>query len=400
MKVMIVSPVSYVPSNSGNSARIEQLIHALKYVDDNIALTFVLCPVQKIDQRYSAPLTDSNSIHHIVLNGGAPYPSRLLHRIKQFCKKKLKKHFNLEFNILEDFMEKDALIGRRAKSEFHQVANNIKPDVIIVEYLVMSSLVLSLEHKPLLVVDTHDKLTDRNKGLRNEHSDAFWLSLSKNQEKALLKRFDYVIAIQHLEAEYFAKLIRNQAVVKTLSILEPPKIIEKNTTSTETIGFIGSNNKHNINGILHFISNSWPKILQTLPNARLLIAGTIDKTLPIFERENITHIGIVNNLADFYSACDLIINPCLSGTGLKIKTVEALSFGKVVVTTEKGGEGLEDACGHGLFIERIDNNEFYIRCLNILNDPESKVQLENKCVTYIEEKYSKSLRDLKQILGL
>lgn len=400
MKVLIVSPVSYVPANSGNSARIEQLIHALKRVDDNIALTFVLCPVQKIDQRYSAPLTDSRSIQHIVLNNGAPYPARFLHRVKQFCKKKLKKHFNLEFNILEDFMEKDALIGRRAKNEFHQVVNEIKPDVIIVEYLVMSSLVLSLEHKPLLVVDTHDKLTDRNKSLRAEHSDAFWLSLSKNQEKALLKRFDYVIAIQHLEAAYFAKLICNQAKVKTISILEPAKIIENNTRATETIGFIGSNNKHNINGISHFISNSWPKILQTLPNAKLLIAGTIDNTLPIFELENISHIGRVDDLADFYSSCDLIINPCLSGTGLKIKTVEALSFGKVVVTTEKGGEGLEDACGHGLFIERMDNSDFYIKCLSILNDQESKVQLENKCISYIDGKYNKSLNDLKFMLGL
>ena len=39
----------------------------------------------------------------------------------------------------------------------------------------------------------------------------------------------------------------------------------------------------------------------------------------------------MNDPSDLYKLGDVSVNPCINGTGLKIKTFEALSYGKVVM---------------------------------------------------------------------
>ena len=51
-------------------------------------------------------------------------------------------------------------------------------------------------------------------------------------------------------------------------------------------------------------------------------------------------LGHVENLAEFYNSVDVVINPVEFGTGLKIKSVEGLAFGKPLITTPEGVVGL------------------------------------------------------------
>ena len=51
-------------------------------------------------------------------------------------------------------------------------------------------------------------------------------------------------------------------------------------------------------------------------------------------------MGRIDRIEDFYSAVDVAINPMIAGTGLKIKTVEAMNFGVPIVSTISGSEGL------------------------------------------------------------
>jgi hypothetical protein len=51
-------------------------------------------------------------------------------------------------------------------------------------------------------------------------------------------------------------------------------------------------------------------------------------------------VGPVDSLADFYGEVDAVINPMLGGTGLKIKTLEALAFGRAFVGTASALDGI------------------------------------------------------------
>ena len=51
---------------------------------------------------------------------------------------------------------------------------------------------------------------------------------------------------------------------------------------------------------------------------------------------------MVDNIVEFYKQGNIVVNPTLKGTGLKIKTIEAISYGKLVITSKHSSEGLYD----------------------------------------------------------
>lgn len=62
-------------------------------------------------------------------------------------------------------------------------------------------------------------------------------------------------------------------------------------------------------------------------------------------------LGFVEDLDAFLNACDVMLNPMLSGGGIKTKAVEALAYNKIVVSTENGAAGLlPEHCGSNLLI--------------------------------------------------
>ena len=62
------------------------------------------------------------------------------------------------------------------------------------------------------------------------------------------------------------------------------------------------------------------------------------------------------------------INPAQAGTGLKIKTVEALAFRRCVVTTPAGAEGVEDLVGKGIIVGATPA-AFSAAVTDLLRDP-------------------------------
>lgn len=66
---------------------------------------------------------------------------------------------------------------------------------------------------------------------------------------------------------------------------------------------------------------------------------------------DIVYLGFVPELAPVLSSCDVMLNPVLSGGGVKTKLVESLAWNKTVVSTESGALGMEKSvCGDKLLI--------------------------------------------------
>jgi Glycosyl transferases group 1 len=102
-----------------------------------------------------------------------------------------------------------------------------------------------------------------------------------------------------------------------------------------SFGYIGSGNPWNvrcIEGLDHMV--------QTRPNIDWALAGSITK-LRLLLKSNPHMIGVVASPSDFYEIVECVVNPMIGGTGLKIKTVEALSFGKPVIGTVAAFAGIQ-----------------------------------------------------------
>ncbi|MDP3650231.1 MAG: glycosyltransferase family 4 protein [Rhodoferax sp.] len=114
------------------------------------------------------------------------------------------------------------------------------------------------------------------------------------------------------------------------------------STSNGKVGFIASfGHPPNLEAMEFLMHHIAPLVYARLPHVEFLIAGREPpqgwvQAAPA----NIKFIGYVASLQNFYDSCDLIIAPLMSGGGVKIKVAEALCFGKALVTTPVGAEGI------------------------------------------------------------
>lgn len=111
----------------------------------------------------------------------------------------------------------------------------------------------------------------------------------------------------------------------------------------------------NYQAVAHILNDLLPILQDRLADAPILIAG---KGLPEDLQQQIlaTHgavkyLGFVDNLEEFLQAMDVMINPVLSGGGIKTKAVEALAYNKMLVSTVNGAQGLDAiACQPNLLV--------------------------------------------------
>ena len=138
-------------------------------------------------------------------------------------------------------------------------------------------------------------------------------------------------------------------------------------TDQPTLFHLGSMNwSPNVEGILWFLEEVWPEILLAHPDLTFTLAGhDIPDSIRNRHDTTVTVMGAVPNANEFMMDYDIMVVPLLSGSGIRIKIVEAMALGRVVITTSIGAEGLDVQDGKHLFIA---------------NTPEEFVSVINKCV--------------------
>jgi len=66
--------------------------------------------------------------------------------------------------------------------------------------------------------------------------------------------------------------------------------------------------------------------------------------------------GEMPNLKSIYDLSDIVINPLTIGTGLKIKSIEALGFSKALISTSVGADGLENGINSAFLLATMQMN--------------------------------------------
>ena len=108
------------------------------------------------------------------------------------------------------------------------------------------------------------------------------------------------------------------------------------------VGFLGW--EANVVGLIWFIENVWPSLLQEQPDLKFDIVGkNPDQRLvdaaAIYP--GITLTGFVEDLEEVYKEARVSVAPLLFGSGMKVKVLDALARGIPTVTTPVGAEGVD-----------------------------------------------------------
>jgi glycosyltransferase involved in cell wall biosynthesis len=125
------------------------------------------------------------------------------------------------------------------------------------------------------------------------------------------------------------------------------------------LGFLGGRDESNQQALDWFVDKIWPKIRSRFGDkVELHVAGQVCHSWHQ-RSEGIVVVGPIDSIDLFWPSIDIAINPVRFGSGLKIKNVEALAYGRPLITTSIGAEGLESASPNGL---RIANSESEWEC--------------------------------------
>jgi hypothetical protein len=217
-----------------------------------------------------------------------------------------------------------------------------------VNYAWYSKLFDVLPREVVRIVDAHDVFGGRAEYFAEIGLDPEWFHTSVEQETHGLDRADFVLAIQEQEAEILRG--RTRSAVHTVGFMEADGFlsVRKRAPGDRLIvGYIGSGNPFNVASMRVFAED-----LKARPDLRARIDVRLaGKVCSAFERIShpFTLVGVVDSVVDFYRSVDVVINPMRGGTGLKIKSQEALSSGKPLVASADAMTGISSTHpGHGL----------------------------------------------------
>jgi len=245
----------------------------------------------------------------------------------------------------------------RLREEEMNFMRKLQPALFHVNHLYTLGFALCLrkqlfgpDSRPPLILETHDvqsHLThqkgDRNPGTARPDG----LQRLIKSEVSLLKKADVLIHISRHDFAFFQRLLPSKP-----QFLVFPTIDEKFRSRVKRVPsppeaidllFVGQWHPANFVGIRWFLQTVWPLIVDR--NYSLKIVGAIGhmvqrKSPKLYKAFCACFVGEVVDLVPYYRAARCVIAPMRWGTGISIKTVEALSLGKPFVGTSTAFRGM------------------------------------------------------------
>jgi glycosyltransferase involved in cell wall biosynthesis len=218
-----------------------------------------------------------------------------------------------------------------------------RPYVAAVAHHIWTSLILSvLPDHTTKYLFMHDNFADRAALYRKQGLDpsTAWFSVSEAEQDRGMRRADMIFAVQEEEAAYFKSRVDKPVIV--IGVPFPVTGLPARERIAR-IGWAASDNPNNRHAFKE-LAAAWERNAFLNSTCELVIGGRITKFLPRRLPRGMVSVGPVRDMKDFYEIIDVAVNPDTTGTGIKIKTLEALSFGRPLVCTKIAARGLHSAC--------------------------------------------------------
>jgi glycosyltransferase involved in cell wall biosynthesis len=193
---------------------------------------------------------------------------------------------------------------------------------------------------------------------KQQEKSYFWSEYIKTLkwEHLMWKRATVCVALTHEDKTIMEQLESNIDVRIIPDGSDHEKMIDDGTLPNNSKNSIVSYNcpsilfvgnfayEPNVDAALYFSRHIFSLILKDVPNAKLFLVGNAPPpeicSLTSKNRQ-IEVTGRVASLIPFYKDADIVVCPLRIGGGVKVKVLEALAYGKAIVSTSIGAQGLD-----------------------------------------------------------
>lgn len=251
-----------------------------------------------------------------------------------------------------------------------------------------------------IVLNQHNIEWQRFEEISKSESISWIRKLISRVESLRLKKYEELIYEKiHFDGMTFVTeddidIFKQWITVRSYNLQLVPGGAERHFSSKtnktgHNIIFVGvMSNELNPEGAFWFINKVWPKIKKEVPDVHFYVVGKdpVEKLRRITE-SGIYVTGYVEDLKKYYEMADFVVIPVQHGGGVKLKLLEAVGYGKMVVSTSVGARGTLFQNGVDIIIED-DPEAFADHCIDILRHKENYLGIENNAIKLFEEKYT------------
>jgi polysaccharide biosynthesis protein PslH len=145
----------------------------------------------------------------------------------------------------------------------------------------------------------------------------------------------------------------------------------------------------NREGVMWFIREVWPQVRKEIPGIRFNLAGHGMPDDINNKNDLAIEVESAADAAAYMLSRGIMIVPLLSGSGIRVKIIEGLKLGKVIVTTYIGAEGLGLQDGREILLA-ADAKEFSEKLKWCFQEPELARRISENARNFAAKQFDTS----------
>lgn len=395
-KVLLITQCGAYPLSSGGGVAQYYFVDGLRHDVDFVY--FILCSSPKEIENFNIFKEKNPTIHAYCFNQSpVAQKKNAIRELGCRIKRKIFKPKGVESVYCDDdycdpyFLRVDHNYSDSYIQYINQIIEKESVDVVQMDFYETIDLVFALPPEVKKVFVCHEV---RHKRLLKSYGQSNLLSnykqfiLNKNRvyEMGCLAEMDRVIVFNEDDAQ-IVRNVNNDVVVSPFAI--PDELILDRQVSKSFKHFIfvgGEGHTPNKCGMEWFLDTIYIPNIDAIKYDVLIVGRWTNLFMQKYkDYSRIRFMGFVDSLADYYSE-SILINPILSGAGLRTKVLQTLANKVPVFSTRFGAEGCYDERNqdHLFFFE---DAESFLMC-NEMTDEDIKI-MAMKGYLYYQKAFSK-----------
>ena len=211
----------------------------------------------------------------------------------------------------------------------------------------------------------------------------------KNYERSVLPQFDAVLPMtsndSKIFSEYAPSVLQKIVPIGLSADVYPYNEHQKEELCLFHLGAMDW--LPNREAVEWFLERCWFDVKEKFPHLKLYLAGRgFPESLKI-DDGNIIYNDEIKNAVEYMQGKAIMIAPVLSGSGMRVKILQAFALGKAVVSTTIGAEGIECLNGENILIADSPG-DFISSIEKLVNDISLRNRIGMNARRLFLEKYS------------
>ena len=282
-----------------------------------------------------------------------------------------------------------------------EVVKHFKPDVIQMESVYLTTYLPAIRQhsKAITILRSHNVEYHIWHGLATQTGNPikknYFFELTKRLkkfERASWMEYDIVLAITGKDAYHMTRHEKIDNLVVAPFSMDFQQIPAPTGHEKWVAYHIGAMDWiPNRNGIRWFLEQAWPRVVAKSPEMEFYFAGRkMPADFKVNLPNNVFCEGEVKDASQFIADKKILIVPINTSGGIRIKIMEGMAAGKVVISTAEGIKGLEAKAGEHYLAARTAD-DFANAIAWCLQNKEAAIQMGARASELMREKFDQDV---------